>query len=804
VVSVSFTQNGTGDRAWDWPLDLGFLADPASQALRKALEPQSTSELVRLVEATTSNASIDLLLLPGSLAEALSAIAVAPHLPPVHTVLALGGTGRTRDILASLAALRAESGALASGVAEVPLEQAHDWLDRVLTHLSHDRPLDEALFNATGTAPPPILVAPSGTFAAARTSRVAEHVGRKLSLVSLERANQLIPTRLLRHLDPQPAMPLHAIAKSLRTSAEALDWHSEREAATELSRLSRALPRLAPPTDGRFVQARMHAGDRALDNEPLVPGQVHRLDVRIAHGADGWLSAPERFPDEKLPPCASGHELTVVLTAPSVLSAPQSASLWLPAQDDSEACSFHFLVPEKLQALDARVTILFQNRILQTLRIQAGVGVKSEAVPNLSITLESVLRARLDDISGAPGFDAAILLNDLEGSRGITAFAGAKTAFVSISSNLDGLVKSLRDQLEEIKKTPEDFTDPRGEATVRLLVTLARAGSSFLGALRELPGMHAVLAGIGDAPGRIQVMSLHPDEIVPLEFIYDRPFPKPDAELCQGMAPGGSCGPACSRDNRTLCPLGFWGLRHVIERRLYDETIAEELQQKGASFAMSPEAGEHRSPLPPLRSVLFASADRAAAFDKTSFDKTIASIEAALRGANTKFVSVREWSDWTVQVKELHPDLLLLLPHTQPELGAAVLEIGKDDHLAAQEIEEDFVRSPPPEPPVPGPVVFLFGCRTSQEDVPFSSFVGAFRRARASVIVATMSTVRGRHMAPVAEEATKLLLERAQGPRCTVGDLVRELRLRLLNKGLPVGLTLVAFGEVDWQIGGVQ
>ncbi|HET7928543.1 MAG TPA: hypothetical protein VFM40_03235, partial [Actinomycetota bacterium] len=122
--------------------------------------------------------------------------------------------------------------------------------------------------------------------------------------------------------------------------------------------------------------------------------------------------------------------------------------------------------------------------------------------------------------------------------------------------------------------------------------------------------------------------------------------------------------------------------------------------------------------------------------------------------------------------------------------------------LAAEEIGEIHVATPPPTASAPGPIVLLLGCRTAQEELAFSSFISAFREAHASFVLATMSTVRGRHMAPVAREVIDLLVERSRGTRSSFGDLVRDLRLRLLAKGFPIGLTLVGFGEVDWQLGG--
>jgi hypothetical protein len=791
--------------AWDWPLDVAFLDDDLSQSLKHAIQGLHWSRFVRLVDASKAGAQIDLLLVPGTLGEAFAAVSNAPRLAETHTVLALGGAGRTRDVPASLNALRAEAGAAASGVVEVPLDKAQRWLDNVLLVLSHDAALDEALFSSAKAFGTPILLSPWNALPSARASRAAMHFARTLSRAALpewrrkEAFVPAVPPRLVSRLGLRTDAPLDEIASSLEQGAEALDWHSEVEAATDIVELAGGVEEAQH--DGRYLQARVYVADRLLGDEPLVPGELHRLEVRIARPAEDWAIAPARFPEDKLPPDQRGHELQVVLVAPGVLSEPQNATLWLPAYDDSEPAAFHFPVPGALNRIDARVTILHENRILQTLRISAGVGTRSSAGSSLSITLESVLRARFDALSGGAGFDAAVLLNDIDGAAGITAFAGSKTAFIRIQS-VDKLVKALRDELEKITKSPNEYLNPASDATRLLLVTLARAGASFLVGLLELPRVKAALGGLGDAPGRLQVVSIHPDDLIPLELVYDRPFPDTQAGLCPGLLGTGPCGVGCARDEKVVCAQGFWGLRHIIERRLYNETEAEELQRQGADYAISPEAGEGRATLSPLQNALFGCADRAANFDRPSFETTMKEIDKLLHGAKVNYSSASVWNTWVEQVKEVHPELLVLLPHTEPELGAAILEIGNNAHIAAGQILGPYVSEPPPAPPRPGPIVMLLGCRTGLNDVPFSSFIGAFRRAKASVIVATMSTVRGRHMAPVAREAIDALVRCGAGPRTSVGEMIRNLRRRLVGKGLPVGLTLVAFGEVDWEIGG--
>lgn len=800
VTSVSFLPPGPAPRArgWDWPIDVGFLGDPASQVLKAAVQPQYWREFVRFVDASSAVAQIDLLLFPGTAHEALARFAAGGRLPEIHTLVVLGGIGTGRGPLAAVAAATSEADATAAAAVEVALPDANAWLDRILFEASHDRTLDEAIFLASPGEP--ILVAPPEAFAAASPRLAALRNIRRMAMARpTALAEMAAPPILLRRAGVDPEAPLAEVAPKLEDAIErSLEWHSERGGGTTAAVVGNMAARAKPERDGRIVQARVFLGERWLRDEPLAPGKVHRLDVRVARASEGWALAPEGFPE--LPPSADGHRLTVVLVAPSLREPVHTATLWLPPKGDSQPCAFHFAVPAKAGTFDARVTILHRNRILQTLRLRADVGERTGRGPPLSIGLESVLRANLGDLSGSKGFDAALLLNDTAGEHGLTAFSDGSAAFIRLGS-ADKLASTIRGELEKITKSPEDYASLDSEESRELLVTLARAGVSFARSLRELPRMRSVVAPLAKGERRLQVVSVEPDDLVPLEFAYDRPFPKADAQICANVKAGRPCADGCVRDEKTVCPRGFWGLRHVIERRLYDERDAEAVQEKGADYAIRCEAGEHRAPLATVRTVLFGAAEKAAKFDKVSFDATVEAMKETLAAANAKLVPQSEWQGWPQKVKDEHPEVLLLLPHTEPQLGAVVLEIGAGSTLAAEEIDDTYVATPPPTTSSPGPIVLLLGCRTAREELPFSSFISAFREAHASFVLATMSTVRGRHMAPVAREVIDLLVQRSHGARSSFGDLVRELRVRLLAKGLPVGLALVGFGDVDWQLG---
>lgn len=789
-------------RPWDWPLDVGFFDDEPSRDLRARLDDQYWAKFVRFVDATRTKGQIDLLLLPEPLNTAYARFGTGPKTGPVHTVLACGGVGRTRDVPSVLRALAAESASSIAGVIDLPEnDSAKQWLDATLFHLSHDETLDRAIFAAARNVNilrSPILFGSPDAFAGARTSRAAARIARRVAAARPQaRATDVASPRLIQRLHLLPGDSTTDLAKRIEEAPDLLEWHSEGEAATDVVELAHA--QQGRGSDGRFVQARLLSDGQPVVDAPLSRGSVYRLDVRVAHPADGWAAALAPFPQDRLPENPDGHELTVVFTAPDVLSEPQRAQLFLPPIADSEPCGFHFRVPENVARLDGRVTLLHGNRMLQTLRVVAAFGGSPHEGPALELKLEAVLRRNLAELSNGPDFDVAWLFNDTAGTPGLTGFGSAGAAYVKLDS-VDQLLRSLRGELENITRDPDAYVDPAGEETRTLLVTLARAGAGFIQALGELPGMRPLVAAANAESSRLQIMSIHPDDVVPLELVYDRAFPRETAKPCPAFA-GQPCTAACGKSKDLVCLNGFWGIRHVIERRLYDESATRELQARNADYGIACETGEHAATLERVSEVLIGTATRAGSHDAATFDATLAGVRTRLTDAGAGVTDVEAWSDWEAAIAAKHPQLLLLIAHTEERLGAAVLEIGDADVVAAQEIDVTHVRSPPPVPPGVGPVVLLFGCRTALQEVPFSSFVAAFRRANASVVVATLSTVRGRHMAPVAQRAVELLATRGAGARTTVGEAVRDLRRKLLTEGFPIGLTIVSFGEVDWQMG---
>jgi hypothetical protein len=142
---------------------------------------------------------------------------------------------------------------------------------------------------------------------------------------------------------------------------------------------------------------------------------------------------------------------------------------------------------------------------------------------------------------------------------------------------------------------------------------------------------------------------------------------------------------------------------------------------------------------------------------------------------------------------------MILLPHTvySDRLDVAGLEIGTSDRKWASQIDATLV--PPEDRPV---VAMLLGCATvGTEGVTYESFPGAFRRAGVEVVIATLTKMLGRHAAPIAESLTEEIFEAWRADPTPFGEAMVGLRRRALARGILAALSVVAFGDADWQLG---
>jgi hypothetical protein len=560
-------------------------------------------------------------------------------------------------------------------------------------------------------------------------------------------------------------------------------------------------PEAEPEPEPRWLQGQIlelgETGEVRLERA-LRAGALHRLRIQIGPPDAEWFSAPAEAPIPiHLLPVESEYAFRVVFSEPNHVPEPLTDMIYLPRHGTSNPCEFQFRTRQDVGEFKGRVVVWYRGRILQTMALVAQVlPDPGQAPPDLAIRLvpDTPVRANLADLDSREPFDAMIVA-DTSGDEGlyVTEIRGERVEFRSLES-ADKAIKNIRRRLGRVARTPDQFPagDLYAEATENLLRFLARQGSLLYGAI--------VRQQIGASPlttdGRIQLVSAR-HSFLPLEFLYDRPAPVGQvSKLCpharEALAEG-----VCHRcdgleeqeQKKLICPLGFWCMNKVLERHAVRPVAESGLG--GAEYALQRDPVGERTALDLLDGAVFAASNRVREADSEELFQSLTA--ATEKGA----ARVQDWEAWRVAVDEHHPSMLLLLPHTlEDEDLIPALEIGDEQILPETDITLEHIHARHGGQPV---TVLLLGCETAVPDMPFQDFAAQFRDQGAAIVLTTLTPVLGRHAAPVAQILVDEL-RRVAHAGLTFGHALLGLRRRALAEGLPMVLSLVAYGDADWRL----
>jgi hypothetical protein len=564
--------------------------------------------------------------------------------------------------------------------------------------------------------------------------------------------------------------------------------------------------------DRRRVHAQVWCGDER--RRSFVAGADHIVRCWIG------LPEPERaaVSDHAIPAAHipdEGLELVVQLEWKGQQAAGRVV---LPASRSARTgdCDLALRVPEGERYVSATVAFLYRSRVFELVQLEGFVLKPGE--PELPHH-ELLLRTQIDErqiiqLEDRTECDTAFVYGEepaedggaaepartlLEfGAQGAARYSLAKTgtAVAWLNKELFVADKNLvRARARGGATEGEARLDDRDETVLGILRQLAQHGAAFY---NQLTGQH-----FRDPGRRIQLLNRTPDEYMPLEFVYDRGFPADDAKLCDGWAEALAgdddecpcCGPVAGLDEEaldntpTLCPLGFWSLRKIIERL--------------DPFAAGP-LGEDRSvprdgrrSLAPIDRALFGASHNVMEQDRAETLEALRRIVGEVRLADS-------WDAWRQAVRSGPLPLLVALPHhgikdaqDYLELGgeetpepARILKRGRLRHLYVNPNKRD-----------PGPIVLLIGCETVAESATgYPAMARRFQQLHSSIVVGTLAKVLGRHAAPVARELVSQLAA-VDDPEADFGTIMRRVRRRMLLKGYLMSMCLVALGDGDWHLG---
>jgi hypothetical protein len=790
-------------RAWHWPLRVG-VPDGAT-LLRQAVADNrwnGTHFDVFAIEEETR--PFDLLLLPFTARRAAKYVLALPRPARVGLVVLLDGLGSTWGrSRALLATVQTELRSAAIAVANIPPTEAQDWWLYVLEALSHDQTIDVALSGASRVRASPYQTKRIGVPPTLLLASAAFVTSTRLAAVALglaERFERQRTTTLMTgpHAQRVGIYDAHAdqIGRTLRTIAPDLSYRSEREGGSVLAELARGPLAIAeaeapPEPDQRRVLADIYDVTTAPTRvDQLHPYTSYRIDVSIALSRpDASAVASSGFPS--LPKTETGHDLVVVFTDPQLEPRGQSARMHLDSTGPAGPVSFFLRTQVERRNVEARIVILFGNRILQTLLLRASVSAIPTAVP-FQLDVETVVRPFSADLDQRSHFDAAIVLNHTDGGTATaTVIAGDTVGFDLSQGLIDGATR-IRDELTRVATSNQPITslrEPRMEALLAFVAAHGAVMYESIGGIRLVNALkHAK---------RIHVLTARPEAYVPLELAYDRPAPNPGAKLCSGAESAlenGACSDMCETlgpDAKSyVCPVGFLGLSRVIERHASDP-LSSPAPELRLDWGNEPSPG--RDALA-LAGSLFAASARV----DDEVAGSSASVLAALNAvAPTK--PVQTWTAWQEEISKRGPGLLVVLPHTLEDttFKLPTLEIATSEDLLLSQIEIEHVRL---DALGPGPVVLLLGCDTGVQPIPYESFVVRLRSRHASIVVSTISSVLGRHAAPTAVALIEALLRHRGDPTKTFGDVMLAVRRELLRKPIAMSLALSAYGDADWRL----
>ncbi len=813
--------------AWEWPLRIGLLGGDRASELETSLDRSSLRRLVRFVTLSESESECELLLLPHNLRTSVELVLGATTRITADCVIVMGGAKVEPDRIEPLLnTLRTDVRTAGVAVASVPKEQRGTWLHAIVANLAHNLTIDEVLriaANQTGSAAP-LLVCSRNLAELARVARYVERVGRTM------RRSRSRSARITLHPDTESRFgkSVESMGEMLERNADQFNYDFERDeaaavvelrrsvekATTERLRVPRmtrakpptppqfpypdvmreqemsfeieAAPAAAPPE--RFVRADFCDEKKASSRAAIIdPGHPYFLQIRIAPKGGKGAVADIAFDESQLPPSPSGHDLTIAFfelreSGHTPASPPAQMRIHLPSNrgESSTDAWFPVLTPAKDDFV-ARLVVLHETRVLQTLILRAPTGASQEEV---ELKQEAIVRPSLEDPGPRRAFDAAIVLNDSDGVPAVMAMTQKSVAYrepVDIRNAIEAITDAVN-KLTKLADTEEITIDD--EEVVGVLIDLANQGKLLSNWIsKNLPAEIA-------AADRVQILEAREGAFLPLEFVYPSYAPESTAKICphgkSELAHPTKTKCPNERDRNFVCPAVFWGFSRVLERFPHPPEGTEPLD-----YRLSTPKPE-RMKLEPFESALVGASAKVRNDDVSGANGVVSSIKPLMKEV---FV-VKNWDEWSAEIKEHSPSMLLLFPHSEEQDKIQALEIGTK-FLKLSFLEKEYVRRDDRDP---GPIVLLLGCSTTLPRVRFHSFVAGFRAFGASIVVGTLTLIRGRHATRFVKEFVAALAKRAGSPDATFGDVLLDVKRSMLAAGDPFALTLIAYGDADWRL----
>jgi hypothetical protein len=580
---------------------------------------------------------------------------------------------------------------------------------------------------------------------------------------------------------------------------------------------------------------RGNTGQAVPWQQSLPPGDPG-YELRINIGAlladripDGREMRPSVFPAFALPPAAAGHWLEVVTASRDfTISQRAKARLFLPHQGASWVCDCdprqpHHCTPQTRKQFlaipvqtppqegdaDLRIGVYFKNNLLQSCLVSVRIARTETMAKPQSVLTDYTINGTLSALGKLDNKTLNILSAKIK---------GGDQGFI-VNGDFDDLVEfrlaegqlrtagdAARQRLRDIHMKEEsvlfgartritsklDANNGKSKADfIQDLRDTAPLGAQLLTSLFQQPELQAKLRDdVLREPSTIQIARASTNFVFPWGMVYDIPLQPGEPDLftpckiveewqegkglpIEGLA---KCPHEATHELNTLCPFGFWGLRHIIE-------------QPPSVASTKALASEIRVTVPPARLVTCISND----LEREYTEPHLAAIRSGLKFG---FEPCDSKPALLKRLKTVDPGVVYLYCHGgyQSLPGAAAaqpsLSVGKGEKLIPGDIVATLKddRSAALLWDVANPLIFINGCHTVEitTDV-LVNFVDTFAAFNSSGVIGTEVTV---HQILANEFGAEFLKHFATE---TAGEALRRTRNRLLCKGNLMGLAYSAY-----------
>lgn len=518
------------------------------------------------------------------------------------------------------------------------------------------------------------------------------------------------------------------------------------------------------------------------------------VDIRVGPVDKAWNSLVEDFPDHLLP-ANELSILTVWLSEPNRLPTGIQGCVTIGPRGPSSTCRLSFF-SGPAGDFDGRITLLHNGRVLQTARLVGKVLGVNERPPHDGtphLEKHNSVSNRLSGLDASNGFDMALVTSgdNLEDASA-AVYRGEKTQITALAAAAS-IGKRIHNALSEAARTAADMRDGvDSDAGRKLIVILARLGHqlgmNLFGDGFERREQRGVLRS-----HRIQIVDSREGGVLPLEFVYDHPSPALEAILCpnwRAAIQAGDCPDTCSlitsdHSAEHVCPMGFWGLSKIIERHKFDRTMVT----PGVATLLS----EHS----PASGRIRLRGNVVVAFSKRVTNPLRSQVQEAFgKYSSVTASTLKSWEEWRTFVSSTNPPLIVGLVHADSNGDDATLEI-EGTALPVTDLTRGHVTSGAAD--AVAPVVVLMGCDIAEALAECGSYVMTFRLRGAAVVVATISTLYPTQAAAAASRLTDTIFGNPDG-FTTIGKALRDTRQCALLHGELLSLSLLAYGDADWEL----